>query len=251
VEEMAARDPVVVLPLGAVEQHGPHLPLSTDGDIAVGLLEAALDHLPSDAPVWTLPLQPVGASREHARHPGTLSLEPAVLSGLLVQIGQGLARSRVRRLVLHTGHGGNRHVMDDAALRLRDHEGMLVVKVHYPRLGRPPGVDLPEAEWRDGLHGGAVETALMLHLRPESVRMEAAPEGFTPPVGGAGDRGRLLSPQGPASWGWLGGDLGPEGVAGRPELATPELGAVLADHYGRTLARVLREAADFPVEELG
>jgi len=176
VAEAVARDPVVVLPLGASEQHGPHLPLSTDLEIAEGLLARAALELPADLPVWTLPALAVGASREHARYPGTLSLEPEALAEVVESIGRGLADAGVRRLVLHSGHGGNRHVMDAAALRLRHEEAMLVVKVHYLRLGRPPGVDLPEAEWRHGLHGGAVETAMMLHLRPEAVRMEVPPD---------------------------------------------------------------------------
>ncbi|HSR42704.1 MAG TPA: creatininase family protein [Longimicrobiales bacterium] len=261
VAEAVRADPVVVLPLAAVEQHGPHLPLSTDLDITVGLLDRALRQIPDDLPVYTLPPQAVGASREHARFPGTLTVGSEVLAGLVEGVGRGLARAGVRRLVLFTGHGGNRHVLEGAALRLRDEEAMLVTKVHHPRLGRPPGVELPEAEWRHGLHAGAVETALMLHLRPDAVRREAIPEG--PSVGegredgpgpaGAGpdDELELVGPEGAAPFAWLAEDLHPSGVAGRPGLATAEMGARLVEHWGRALARVLRETASFPLDRLG
>lgn len=253
VADAVARDPVVVLPLGAIEQHGRHLPLSADVEIAEGLLARAVLDLPADLPVWALPALAVGASREHARFPGTLTLEPEVLAEVIEEIGRGLADAGVRRLVLHSGHGGNRHVMDAAALRLRDEEGMLVVKVHYPRLGRPPGIDLPDAEWRHGLHAGAVETAMMLHLRPEAVRMDAAP-GTTDgdPLLGETMEGdfELLGPEGAAPVAWLAEDLHPTGVAGRPRLATPEMGEALVAHWGRALARVIEETKAFPLERL-
>lgn len=253
VADAAARDPVVVLPLGAIEQHGPHLPLSTDLEIAEGLLARAARHLPADLPAWTLPAIAVGASREHARFPGTLSLEPEVLAEVVESIGRGLADAGVRRLVLHSGHGGNRHVMDAAALRLRHEEGMLVVKVHYPRLGRPSDLDLPEGEWRHGLHGGAVETAMMLHLQPEAVRMEVAPDAVRddPPLGEEMEEDfELLGPEGPAPFAWVAGDLHPSGIAGRPGLATPEMGEALVDHWSRALARVIEEAKAFPLKRL-
>ena len=125
-ETIGLSDPVVVLPVAAIEQHGPPLPLSTDLDIGLGLLSEAFRRLPDDVPVWALPPQAVGCSREHARFPGTLSLEPEQLSALIEGTGEALANVGVRRLVLSNSHGGNRHALEAAGLRLRDELGMLI-----------------------------------------------------------------------------------------------------------------------------
>src|SRR5687767_7077536 len=166
----AGRDPVVILPLAAIEQHGPHLPLSTDLDIGMGLLASAFRHLPDDFPAWVLPPQAVGSSREHVRFPGTVSLDPELLSSVICQYGVALSRCGIRRLLISNSHGGNRAALDVAGLRLREERGLLVVKVSYFDLPRPETPVLPDSEWRHGLHGGAVETAMMLHLHPDLVR---------------------------------------------------------------------------------
>ena len=112
----ASRDPVAILPIAAIEQHGPHLPLSTDLDIGLGLLAAAFQQLPGDCPAWVLPPQALGASREHARFSGTISLEPEPLIAAIEAAGDALARDGVRRLVLCNSHGGNRPALDTAGL---------------------------------------------------------------------------------------------------------------------------------------
>ena len=246
---LASGDPVVVLPLAAVEQHGPHLPLSTDLDIATGLLQEAFSQLPSDLPAWVLPAQIIGASREHLRFAGTLSLDPELLVELIHQQGTALATSGVRRLVLFNSHGGNLRAMDAAALRLRDEDGMLVVKASYSTFSRPADVALPESEWRHGLHGGAVETAMMLHLRPDLVRHDAI-QRF--PSLGEDLHGVLerVGPEGEASFAWLAGDLNPHGVTGNARLADAKTGRRLVAHYGRVLAAVVQDARAFPLDRL-
>jgi creatinine amidohydrolase len=249
VPERAARDAVAVLPLAATEQHGPHLPVSTDLDIGMGLLAAARRHLPDDVAVQLLPPISVGASQEHARFPGTLSVSTEELIRSIVEQGATLARSGVRRLVLSNSHGGNRHAMDAAALSLRADHGLLVVKASWFRFARPTDVDLPETEWRHGLHGGAVETAMMLHLRPDLVRTEAIAD--FPSLGAELERTlRRLGPEGQASFAWLAEDLNPLGVVGDATLATAAMGAHLVEHYGRILAEVILDAQDFRLDRL-
>lgn len=247
---LAQRDPVVVLPLAALEQHGPHLPLSTDLEIGMGLIERAFHELPADFPAWAFPPVAVGASREHARFAGTVSLDPELLGGVIHAHGAALARAGVRRLVVSNSHGGNRAALDAAALRLRDELGLLVVKANYFLLPRPPAVDLPEAEWRHGLHGGAMETAMMLHLRPDLVR--TAEIGAARTLGADLERTlrRVDAGSGAAAFAWLAGDLDPSGAAGDAALADAGAGARLVAWYGAALAEIVRDARRFPLDRL-
>jgi creatinine amidohydrolase len=167
----------------------------------------------------------------------------------LVEQGAALARSGVRRLVLSNSHGGNRHAMEAAGLALRAGYDLLVVKASWFRFARPTGVDVPEAEWRHGLHGGAVETAMMLHLRPELVRTDSIAD--FPSLGAELESSlRRLGPEGEASFAWLAADLNPHGVVGDARLATAAMGERLVEHYGRVLAEVIMDARDFPLERL-
>ena len=250
VEALALCDPVVILPLAAVEQHGAHLPLSTDFEIGMGLLATAFRHLPAELPAWVLPPQSLGSSMEHARLAGTLSLDPDTLTALIFDVGSSLAACGVRRMVLSNSHGGNRGVLDDAGLRLREEHDMLVVKASYFRFSRPEDVELPDAEWRHGLHGGAVETAMMLHLRPDLVRTDEISD--TPSLGEELEATlSRLSPEGEASFSWLAQDLSPSGVTGDARLADDAMGERLVAHYGQVLAEVIRDTKDFPLNRLG
>ncbi|HIE92251.1 MAG TPA: creatininase family protein [Acidobacteria bacterium] len=249
VAALAQRDPVVILPLAATEQHGPHLPLSTDLDIGLGLLAEACRRLPPDVPVSVLPPQTIGVSREHARFPGTLSLDPDLATDTIRQHGAAVAATGIRRLVLFNSHGGNSAVLDLAALALREAHGLLIVKASYFAFSRPPQVALPESEWRHGLHGGALETAMMLHLRPDLVRTDAI-QTFAS-IGQELEKSmRRLGPEGEASFGWLAGDLNATGATGDATLATPEMGAQLVRYYGEVLAEVIADARAFPLEGL-
>lgn len=243
------RNPVVILPLAAVEQHGPHLPLSTDLVIGKGILRAAFRALPDHVPALALPVQAIGMSAEHDGFAGTLSLGARTLEDVVADIGASLARAGVRRLVVSNSHGGNRAAVDTAGLGLRRAHGMLVVKAHYFRFEPPASVDLPEREWRHGLHGGAVETAMMLHLRPDLVR-DGEIRRFASLGEELEDGLSRVGPEGEAAFSWSAHDLGAEGVAGDATLADAEMGARLVDHYGSCLADVVRDAHRFPLERL-
>jgi len=251
IDGVVAGDPVVILPLAAVEQHGAHLPVGTDLLLGEGLLAraGALLGPPWAGRVFRLPTQAVGTSREHVRHPGTLTLEPETLARVIRELGAGLARSGVRRLLLFNSHGGNRDVLHGPALHLRDEHDMLVVKATYFRFPRPGGVELPDAEWTHGFHGGAVETAMMLHLHPEAVRRDRIQDA--PSLGRTmAEEAEVLGPEGAASFAWLAEDLHPGGTVGDARLASEEMGRRLVDGYAASLASVVRDTAAFPLERL-
>ncbi|RKR02420.1 creatinine amidohydrolase [Kushneria sinocarnis] len=248
-EQLVDDSSVAILPLAAIEQHGAHLPLSTDVDIAEGVLQAALNRLSAGhAPMLQLPTMTVALSTEHTRFPGTLSLPPEVALGWLEALGESVARAGIRRLVLFNSHGGNRALMDMAALRLREAHDLLVVKVTYPRFTPPEGW-LPDEELRFGLHGGALETAMMLHLAPERVRR--AELGDAPSLGLERYRaGQTLGPEGAAGFAWLAEDLHPAGVTGDATLATAELGERLVAHFADRSAEILHQTRDFDLTSL-
>jgi creatinine amidohydrolase len=237
--------------LGAIEQHGDHLPLSTDLDIGEGLLTAATGYLPAGFPLVVLPPMAIGASDEHLGFPGTLSLSPELAIATLEAYGHAVARAGLQRLVLVNSHGGNKAVMDLAALRLRRRQGLLVVKLHYTRMPLPdtlasdalPAEALPVEELLHGLHGGAVETAMMRYLAPSKVRLDHLAD--LPSRGQTmAAQGRRLGPEGEASFAWLAEDLHPLGVVGNAHLGTRELGEQLIAHYGERIAHILVEASE-------
>ena len=230
--------------LGAIEQHGPHLPLDTDTVIAEALLDAALERVDSSLDVVLLPTMAIGTSDEHKSFAGTLGFDAATAARMLETIGGDVARAGGRRLVWVNGHGGNRAVMDIAGLALRRRFGMLAVKCTYTRLGSPPDGDV--AELARGFHGGWLETALMLHLAPGRVQMERLADFRASSIDDSG--ASLLGPEGQASFAWLSQDLNPEGVIGNAAAATAEQGARLVEHYAQRIARVLTEAASLDIE---
>lgn len=235
---------VVVAALGAVEQHGPHLPLDTDTVIAGALLDAALERVASSLDVVLLPPMAIGASDEHKSFAGTLGFDTATVARMLETIGADVARAGGRRLVWVNGHGGNRAAMDIAGLALRRRFGMLAVKCTYTRLGAPPGGDV--AELARGFHGGWLETALMLHLAPARVHVDRLADFRATGIDDSGVA--LLGPEGPASFAWLSEDLNPEGVIGNAAAATAEQGARLVEFYAERIARVLAESAALDID---
>ena len=171
---------IAVLPVAATEQHGPHLPLSVDTDIVNGMVAAALPHIAPDLPALFLPTQAVGFSPEHTRFAGTLTLKAETLMRVWTEIGECVAASGVRKLVLFNSHGGQVGALDLVARDLRARLGLLVYSVnwfHLPLLdaqGQDVNARFSAEEHRFGIHAGDVETSLMLALRPGRVRMERA-----------------------------------------------------------------------------
>ncbi len=251
-EDFRTRDmsrAIAVLPVAAVEQHGPHLPLATDAAIAEGLLAETARRVPGGLDVLVLPLQQIGKSDEHLSFPGTLTLSAETLIRAWVEIGESVARAGVRRLVIVSSHGGNSEVMGIVARELRLRRAMLVVATAWHRFGRLEGLfDVEEV--RHGIHGGDVETSLMLHFRPDLVRRDRAGDFVPASVEMARDFAWLRA-TGPAPFAWMTEDLHPSGACGNAGLATAEKGRRLAEHIAAEFVRLLEDVGRLDLGRLG
>ena len=236
---------VAVLPIAAVEQHGPHLPVSTDADIAKGMLETAVPLLPAGLDVRILPLQAVGKSNEHLYAPGTLTLPPAVLIEAWTELGASVGRAGIRKLVIVNSHGGNEEIMGIVARELRVRFDMFVVKTSWMRFGHPDGL-FSEEEWRLGIHGGQVETSLMLHFRPDLVNMGEA-RNFGSLAQEMERDYEFVRPTGVHAFAWIARDVNEHGVAGDASAATAELGERTARHQAEGFVRLLNDVRKVPL----
>jgi creatinine amidohydrolase len=242
---------VAVLPLGATEQHGPHLPLSVDTVLVEGVVREALGHLTANAQVLVLPTQSVGLSTEHTAYAGTLSLSPETLIRLWIELGECVARAGVRKLVLFNAHGGHVGAMDIVARELRGRCDLIVYHTSWSQLplGDAVTAQFTAAEWRFGVHGGDLETSLMLALQPAAVRKELAQDFHST----AQDRAAhyaVLGDGRSAKLGWHMQDYNPQGAAGNATAATAEKGQALLKASGEQLARLLNEVASLPLSTL-
>lgn len=236
---------IAVLPLGAVEQHGPHLPMKVDAATVSAVVERLAARLSADSPVLFLPTQSVCKSDEHLEWPGTLTLTSETLIRLLVEIGASVARAGVRKLVLLNGHGGNIPVMDIAARELRVRHGMMVFCVNWFGLGMPEGL-YSEDELRHGIHAGDMETSVMLALDSANVDMGQARD-FRSAGQDLAERTRHLGLGRGARPGWMAQDMNPAGACGQADRATAEKGRATLDHAVLRLVEVMDEIDRLPL----
>jgi creatinine amidohydrolase len=239
---------IAVLPLAATEQHGPHLPLATDVMIADAYLARVRELLPENIPATFLAVQPVGISTEHTDFPGTQTLSNEAALKSWMALGESVARAGVRKLVIVTSHGGNSAAMMLVAQDLRAQHGMLAVTTSWSRFGAPQGLFSAE-ELRHGVHGGAVETSIMLARYREHVRTEAIAD-FRSNAIAMEKEFRWLSTQRPAPFAWQAQDLHPSGAVGDATQASADKGEKLIEHGARAFCELLEDVDNFDVKRL-
>lgn len=237
---------VVILPIGAVEQHGPHLPVLTDTLIITSVLEAMLAALPEEVRAWALPPLNYGKSNEHTNFPGTMSLSAATLSAVLHDIAASVHRAGFRRLAFLNGHGGNVAVLDAAARDIRVATGLMCFCLQ-PALYTQTPFEISADERRYGFHAGELETSLVLHMDPDLVDMARAVRHFAR----FPDTGTELFYFGGASTAWLADDWSESGVFGDATLGTAEKGAALLAAAAPRLAAIIEAISTFEVGTVG
>ncbi|NJL36834.1 MAG: creatininase family protein [Leptolyngbyaceae cyanobacterium SM1_4_3] len=243
VQAMPDKANVVLLqPVGAIEQHGPHLPLIVDAAIGVAVLGKALEKLNPEIPAYALPPLYYGKSNEHWHFPGTITLSAQTLIATLTEVAESVYRAGFRKLVLLNSHGGQPQVMEIVARDLhQQHEDFMVFPLFTWRVPHCAGEFLSPKEKELGIHAGDAETSLMLSVLPDQVHMEKAvaeyPHGLP--------EESLLSMEGKLPFAWTTRDLSQSGVLGDPTVATKEKGDRLLDSVSDGWVQVIQDIYKF------
>ena len=237
---------VALMPVAAIEQHGPHLPVSVDADINAGIV-AACAKLEAETPVYVLPQLPIGKSNEHAAFPGTLAIGAETLMRMWLDVAESVVRARFRKLVILNSHGGQPQIMEIVVRELRVRHGVLAVSANTYGLGLPAGLFDAE-EIAHGIHGGAIETSIMMHLHPERVRTEAL-ANFVSTGPRLEQQYALLRLEGPIGLGWMTQDVNPAGAVGNASIAAAGLGRQCVEVAARGLAALLDDVSRYPMDQ--
>jgi len=233
---------VIIQPLGAIEQHGPHLPIVVDSAIGMGVLGKALEKLKSDIPAYSLPCLYYGKSNEHWHFPGTITLSAQTLLLVLMEIADSLYRAGFRKLVLMNSHGGQIQIMEVVARDIHQkYEDFLVFPLFTWRVPHIAKELLTEKELEYGIHAGDAETSMMLSLLPEQVKMEKAVKEY--PQGLPEDS--LLSLEGKLPFAWLTKELTQSGVLGDATIATQEKGDRILESVSDGWVQVIQDIYQF------
>lgn len=231
---------IAILPTAAIEQHGPHLPVGTDTMIMQGMLDRFRVACPESLQAWILPIQSVGKSNEHLWAAGTLTYSANTALSAWTDIGLSVARAGFKKIVIVNSHGGNLDLISILSRELRVQAGMLAVKCQWNNFGHPEGL-YTDKERRFGIHGGDIETSLMLHLYPDCVDMQQAID-FT-----SSAQTDAVSPIGPISRGWIATDLNPAGTVGNAAIATAEKGRQTLEYQVAGFIDLLQDVQSMPV----
>ncbi len=249
--DFAGLDPettIVIVPVAATEQHGPHLPVSTDTTIAEHMIAETARQLPAELDVLVLPVQSIGKSNEHLRSPGTLTLSARLALETWTELGECVHRAGLRKIVFVNSHGGNLDVLNVVARELRVRLQMFAVVCTWRRFGLPPGM-YTQAETEFGIHAGDIETSLMLHFRPDLVRMDKAGT-FWPASREIATEFDVLRATGFSAFAWIAQDLQSSGAAGDASIGTAEKGKATAEFQAERFIALLKDVKRFELSRL-
>lgn len=238
---------VALMPVAAIEQHGPHLPVSVDSDINAGVVAAAEPFVGADVPVYVLPQLPIGKSNEHSAFPGTLSIGAETLFAMWLDVAESVVRAGFRKIVILNSHGGQPQIVEIVARELRVRHGVMAVSAATYALRASD--EFGERESRHGIHGGAVETSMMMHLRPGIVRQQELRDypALSEEIEADYD---LLRLEGGIGIGWMTQDVNPLGAIGDATLSDPAIGATIVRGSGEALAKLLGEVSRYPLDRI-
>ena len=246
---------IAVLPVAAIEQHGPHLPLNVDTTLVEGVIAAALPQLPADLPVLFLPTQAIGLSPEHAAFAGTLTLKAETVIHLWTELAESVAATGVKKIVLLNAHGGQVGLLDVVARDLRARLGLLVYSVNWFNLpllderGASVSGLFSAEEHRFGIHAGEIETSMMLALKPDQVDMAKA-QNFRSTAQDRAEKFSILGDGKSAKLAWQMQDYNPHGAVGNAAAATADKGRAVLHAAGSSLAELLAEIDQLPTSTL-
>jgi creatinine amidohydrolase len=243
VEEMPDKENVVIIqPVGAIEQHGPHLPLIVDAAIGVGVLGKALAKLDANVPAYALPTLYYGKSNEHWHFPGTITLSTETLSATIIEVGESIYRAGFRKFVLMNSHGGQPQVMQMVARDLHiKYADFWVFPLFTWRVPHITKELLTPKEAASGMHAGDAETSIMLAILPEQVRLEKAVAEYPPEQ----PENSLLSWEGKLPVSWATKDISKTGVIGDATTATKEKGDRILESVSDGWVQVIQEIYAF------
>ncbi|MEM6463108.1 MAG: creatininase family protein [Pseudomonadota bacterium] len=242
------RDWIAILPLGACEQHGPHLPPETDALIAQGVVDAAVEALPEHLPATFLPVEPVGYSVEHMDFAVTRTLSWHEAINRWLGTAESLHRFGIRKFVMFNAHGGNAPLMSIVATEARVRFNMLAVATSWTRFGYPDGL-ISAQETAFGIHAGEIETSVMLALHPDRVDIGKA-EDFPSFQQVLAQSANYLRAYGPHAFGWKMVDLNSKGATGNALAATAEKGHALIEHAAAGFIELLEDIHAFDADRL-
>ena len=236
---------IAILPIAAIEQHGPHLPVGTDAIINQSMIELLATRAPAGLDLRILPVQAIGKSNEHIWSKGTITHQATNLIDAWTQIGLEVARSGIKKIIFINSHGGNEDIMSIVARELRVRAGMLAVRSGWRFT--PDGV-LTDLERRHGIHGGDAETSLILHFKPDLVDMTKA-DNFVSITARDEQQFKHLRPTGAFGhlYAWIASDINPSGAVGDAASASAEKGRTIAEANVTGMLEVLTEIAAMPL----
>ncbi|MEK8128779.1 creatininase family protein [Paenibacillus filicis] len=244
VRELPKERALVILPVGAIEQHGPHLPVMTDTLIGEATLTQAFEKVGGQEQIWLLPPISYGKSNEHLGLPGTISISAATLQGLIMDIAYSLHLSGFRKLLLFNTHGGNVDLLNVVSREIRIQYGMTVFYLSPSSLGGAEGIIAPE-ELEYGIHGGDYETSIVKAIKPGWVQDEFL-IAEVPDLGGM----KFLTLEGRIRFAWRMEDISASGICGDATQATAAKGEIMQERITDTLALALAELCSFDVEQV-